>query len=123
MSPNKLSVDLEGHTFKKLKELVKDPTTPPQVLHQIYWMFKDWTICADIAENPNVTSATLQLIAGDEDPWIRAAAAESSKCTPDLLHRFATDVSYTVRNRVWRNPNTNEEDLVMIKAMRWIEKQ
>ena len=111
----------EELTIKELKELTKDPNTSGQDLHKIYRAFKDWTIFADIAENPNVTSATLQLIAGDEDCFIRAVVAESPNCTQDLLQRLSTDSTPMVRHRVWKNPNATEEIQLTVKAMWWME--
>lgn len=111
----------EELTIKELKELAKDPNTSWGDLHNIYWAFKDWTIFADIAENPNVSSTTLHLIARDEDTFIRASVAESPNCPQDILRRLATDKAYMVRHKVFRNPNTKEEDLIMIKAIQWIK--
>ncbi len=123
MPPNNLSVDLENLTIKELKKLTKDSNTSAETLRQIYWIFKDWRVLADIVDNPNVNLTLLSLIAPDNDPFVRAAVAENSRCTSDILHYLSTDNTPLVRHRVWRNPNTNEEDLVMIKAMRWMERQ
>lgn len=115
-------MDFQNLTLKELKELIKDPNTSAEDLHQIYWVFKDWTIFADIAEHPNVTSTTLQLIAGDDDCFIRAVVAESPNCTQDLLRRLSTDNTPMVRHRVWKNPNVTEEIQLTVKAMWWMEK-
>lgn len=112
----------EELTIKELKELTEDPTTSGKDLHEIYWAFKDWTVIANIAEHLNVSQTTLNLISTDNDCFVRAVVAENPNCPSGILQRLSTDSTPMVRSKVWKNPSAREEDLVTIKAMRWMDR-
>ncbi len=117
-----LTMDIEELTIKELKALTEDPTTSAEDLHKIYWVFKDWIVLANIAEHPNVSQTTLNLISTENDCFVRAVVADNPNCPPGILQRLSTDSTSMVRHRVWTNPNTNEEDLLMVRAMRYMDR-
>ena len=115
-------MNLEELTLKELKELTEDPNTSGQDLHQIYWAFKDWIVLANIAEHPNVSQTTLNLISTENDCFVRAVVAENPNCPSGILQRLSTDSISMVRSKVWKNPSATEEALLTIKAMRWMDR-
>jgi hypothetical protein len=112
----------EELTIKELKELTEDPTTSGQDLHKIYWAFKDWTVLANIAEHLNVSHTTLSFISTENDCFVRAVVAENPNCPSGILQRLSTDSTSMVRSKVWKNPNAKEEELLTVKAMRWMDR-
>ena len=112
----------EELTIKELKELTEDPNTSGEDLHKIYWAFKDWIVLANIAEHPNVSHTTLSFISTENDCFVRAVVAENPNCSSVILRRLSTDSTAIVRSKVWNNPSAKEDDLVTIKAMRWMDR-
>lgn len=110
-------------TIRELKALTEDSTTSGEDLHKIYWAFKDWTVLENIAEHPNVSHTTLSLISFDNDCFVRAVVAENPNCPSGVLQKLSTDSTSMVRSKVWKNPSAKEDDLVTIKAMRWLDRK
>ena len=115
-------MNLEELTIKELKALTEDPNTSAEDLHKIYWAFKDWIVLANIVEHPNVFQTTLSLISFDNDCFVRAVVAENPNCPSGILQRLSTDSTAMVRSKVWKNPNAKEEELLTVKAMRWMDR-
>jgi 3-methyladenine DNA glycosylase AlkC len=62
----------------------------------------------DAAENPNTPTKSLELLASDEDFYVRAWVARNPNTTPKILQKLATDKAYLVRQYVAQHPNRNE---------------
>jgi hypothetical protein len=68
------------------------------------------------AQNPNTPIKTLELLASDEDFYVRARVSGNPNASPKILQKLATDKAYSVRYYVAQNPNRNEliERLVLM---------
>ena len=68
------------------------------------------------AQNPNTPIKTLELLASDEDFYVRARVSGNPNISPEILETLATDEYYLVRHYVAQNPNRNEliERLVLM---------
>jgi len=60
---------------------------------------------------------TLELLANDDNPYVRRRVANNPNTQPEILERLAKDKEYMVRGRVAQNPNTPQyiKDYLKIK--------
>ena len=60
------------------------------------------------AQNPNTPSEALELLATDEDSYVRYWVARNPNTPPEALKLLATDEDRYVRHNVLLNPNKNQ---------------
>jgi hypothetical protein len=70
----------------------------------------------ELAQNPNTSPETLELLATDKNSDVRWEVARNPNTSPETLELLATDKDSCVRYWVAYNPNTTEEICLMIKA-------
>jgi hypothetical protein len=68
----------------------------------------------ELAQNPNTSQETLQVLATDEYSSVRYWVAENPNTPLEFLKVLATDKNWGVRRGVARNPNTPQELLQVL---------
>ena len=120
--------------------LMRNPSSPPDVLTYLFRNHCDVDLERALARNPHAPSdllaemscssmyATrsavasnrgidffvLRQLACDSHMSVRQSAASNPRMTEDLLHHLATDKEYLVREAVAKNENTSIEDLSLL---------
>ena len=69
-----------------------------------------------LASLPECPPHLLELLAGDEDHWVRWNVAKNPNTPPDVLRRLAEDEVWIVRLAVAENPKTPPEALVRLAS-------
>ena len=62
----------------------------------------------EIAQNPNTSPESLQILATDKNYAVRCGVAENPNTSPEVLQTLATDKSSNVRYHVGHHPNATE---------------
>ncbi len=93
-------------------EYINTPTKSLEILAKD----EDCYIRARVARNPNASPETLKVLASDEDWVVRCMVAENPNAPLKSLELLATDERYYVRLMVAENPNCNQiiERLVLM---------
>ena len=86
-------------SYKQKIKILKDPNCPQEALELLATDDNPY-VRQDVVRNPNTPQNLLELLATDEDPYVRQEVARNPNCSQKLLELLATDEDHWVRELV-----------------------